>query len=694
MSNNAADDEDAGGVGVVLPPIDEDEIAFVERANDEESRAAHQMPTHNASSMRDRVVSYISGLLTFALIFLFVVLWVLLMHSVGKQDAYGFSGLALVKRHGGDPVALTVGRLESRWHPNEPLDYYRANPGCRPYEAHDTIETLAQLLNSESFSPSDYRLFVGIDTEAPALLCQYLFRDEDELASVKRAIAEDYRLVWLLDGRYAFTEANNRSSPHRIKFGVPLGEGNDKIYTHMDITVHMAPTENSADDTFFIVGLQVQPSRPLHISLSRTYNSTYSVRWIVHANMTPDTPLPWDSSIELERPSAIMLNSLLNFFVSISVTLAIVIGMILYHYHCMSVELAAAHAERRSTKAITHGWYLLVNRALLPPRNGMRKIFIVLMSSGVQLSIQCLIVAAIGMFGLIGTNLHGEFFQAIIVSYVIAHCFTGAMSGVLFSQFYAEKQKARAVWRAISVWSLQAFFVWGFAFVILIPTTIYLNVVHSSNAMSWVSWTWVSLASACAALFNAIFFFVGWRYSLDSGEVAHKTQLLGIGKVSTVAQQVNTTVINDWVSRSIALSLVFGFLSSASLALPLYYLARSYAASSYLGVTLSVITWVFSSGVFGIIYFYWQLKSNVVFWWWEAYVSLGASSCGFLFIYALCYFIISTHIRGAFSVYIFFSYLTLFLIYTSLAVGGTAVFSVYVAFSFVARSTEELVKLD
>ena len=692
MSNDAVtDNTGAAGAGV----IDEDDIAFVERANDEEAREAHHMPPRDPASMRDRIVSYLSLLLTGIMVFLFMILWVLLAHSVGKQDAYGFSGLALVKRHEGDLVALTVGRLESRWHPSEPLDYYRANPGCRPYEAHDTIETLSQLLNSESFSPSDYRLFVGVDTSVPVLLCQYLFRNEDELASVRHAIAEDYRLVWLLDGRYAFTEVNNRSS-HRIKFGVPLGEGSDKIYTHMDIIVHMVPAENSANDMFFIVGLQVQPSRPMHVSLSRTYNSTYGVRWITHPNMTPDTPLPWDSSIELERPSAIMLNSLLNFFVSISVTLIIVIGMILYHYHCMRVELAAAHAERRSTKPITHGWYLLVNRALLPPRHGMRKIFIVLMSSGVQLSIQCLIVAAIGMFGLIGTNLHGEFFQAVIVSYVIAHCFTGAMSGVLFSQFYAEKQKSRAAWRAISVWSLQAFFVWSFAFTILMPIVIYLNIVHSSNAMSWVSWTWVSLASACAALFNAIFFVIGWRYSLDNGDAAHKAHLIGIGagRAGAAMQQVNTSLVNDWVSRSIALSLVFGFLSSASLALPLYYLARSYAASSYLGVTLSLVTWVFSSGVFGIIYFYWQLKSNVVFWWWEAYVSLGASSCGFLFIYALCYFLISTHIRGFFSIYIYFSYLALFLIYTSLAVGGTAVFSAYVAFSFIARSTEELVKLD
>lgn len=687
-----------------LPVIDDEKIEFVERANDAESRAAHHLPPAPVS-MRDKVVSYATLFLTATILVAFVMLWVLLARSVGKQNAYGFSGLALVKRHASDRVALTVGRLESRWHPNEPLDYYRANPGCRPYEAHGTVETLSQLLNSESFSPSDYELYVRIDTAVPKLLCQYLFKNSDELDNVKHAIVEDYRLVWLLDGRYAFTEVNASGGKTRLKFGVPLGEGSDKIYTHMDIIVHMAPadTDTTVDGVDggvdevgvgVITGLQVQPSRPMRISLSRTYNSTYTVRWIMHANMTPDTPLPWDSSIELERPSAMMRNSLLNFFVSISVTLVIVVGMILYHYHCMSVELAAAHAEKRSTKPITHGWFLLVNRAILPPRHGQRKLFIVLMSSGVQLSIQCLIVAAIGMFGLIGTNLHGEFFQAVVVSYVIAHCITGAISGALFSQFYVEKQKARSVWRAFVLWMLQAFFVWGIAFGILIPIVIYLNIVHSSNALSWVSWTWLSLASACAALFNALFFVIGWRYFLDTDNAA-AGGVVGVGVAMAARMpQIDRAVVKDWVSRSIALSLVFGFLSSASLALPLYYLARSYAASSYLGVTLSMFTWVFGSVVFGIVYFYWQLKSNIVFWWWEAYISLGASSCGYLFIYALCYFLVSTHIRGFFSTYIFFSYLVLFLIYTSLAVGGTAVFAAYVAFSYVARSTEELVKLD
>jgi hypothetical protein len=145
MSKDAASDAaGASGAGV----IDEDDIAFVERANDAEAREAHHMPPRDPASMRDRIVSYLSLLLTAVMVFLFMILWVLLAHSVGKQDAYGFSGLALVKRHEGDLVALTVGRLESRWHPSEPLDYYRANPGCRPYEAHDTIETLSQLLNS------------------------------------------------------------------------------------------------------------------------------------------------------------------------------------------------------------------------------------------------------------------------------------------------------------------------------------------------------------------------------------------------------------------------------------------------------------------------------------------------------------------------------------------------------------------
>jgi hypothetical protein len=221
---------------------------------------------------------------------------------------------------------------------------------------------------------------------------------------------------------------------------------------------------------------------------------------------------------------------------------------------------------------------------------------------------------------------------------------------------------------------------------VLFPIDVYLTYIHSSAALSWVGWTWLCVYTAVALVLNAVFFVLGWVFFLDKykqPQPARKVQ----SKVSA------RTVAAHWASRSIGIAISFGTLSAATICVPLIYISSNYANVSYLGVTLSLLTWAFGNAVYGVIYFYWQLNADVLFWWWEAYIALGAAAFGVQLAVSIGYYLMNTHIHGALSNLIYFSYLLLFLFYIALATGATAVFAAYVFFSIVARTTV-LIKME
>lgn len=629
---------------------------------------------------------------TFLLVVLFLVM-VSLAIFVGRvllrPERYSIPGLTLQRHYPKDHLQIKVRDLRSLQHPDEPLPYYPFYPLCRPYRVEKTTETIGELLRDDALSNSEYRLEVLQDFENRSL-CEFTFRNAKEMQRMERAMREHYYAQWVLAGRDAFSIIQNETVQ-----GFPFGyrqhtesKGHEVshqylFFTHLDLRVYYM--DAGYNGTLWIVGLEVTP-RFVNLEKMEThhvYNISYSVQWCNGSEHYDENThrFEWDSLYVMDaRDRAV---SALDLGLSILVVFSVAGITLVCITQRVRLDVSVLQALKPGTSTASDcdaeapgrtGWRRAVMRALIPPTSASTAVAV--LAAGWQLALTILGVTAVGAFGFLYLNQHGEVLQWSVYAYVCASLPAGAIGGAMYRAFRG-KHPLLAIVQTVLLVPVTAGLV-------LLPLTVALYTRGSRGTMTWEGWLWLGGCCASSVVVETFAFWVLYRrgpFTLSPTESPDETDEEYRTRVE--AERWDPPARPWWWVR-ILVACALGFLLCVTVAVPVSYAMQGMWSprtdTMYLGMLLSAAMWVVTIAVFAIVYTFWQLNAEDWRWWWSTALAMALPPCGFWTVFSIVYYAAFLDIHGVISAGIYFSYVCLFTIFAAYVSAGVGVMAAYLFF--------------
>jgi len=579
-----------------------------------------------------------------------------------------------------ESIKLYVNKLTST-HTQIPYDYYSL-PFCHP-RIKGVSENIGERLAGDKIENSLYKL--SVLKQQP---CKIVCRKKITRGGAKafsRAIDDDYRVHWIVDNLPASTLLTNRldpSRPYHVR-GFPVGFRQDDekgrpqhfLFNHVKIIVSVhRGTEGSGgldsdEERVRVVGFRIEPYSIKHsYDVALPFNTkdtklttcsaarpaandpanyqrvdgsgevvfTYDVEW-------EDSATPWanrwDVFLQGNPDDKIHWFSITN-STMIVVFLTVMVAMILVR--TLSQDIAHYNDASLLDEAKEESGWKLVHADVFRPPTFSPMLFSVCIGSGVQLGCMLLLTLTFALFGFLSPANRGSLITALLMLYV----FAGGAGGHAAARVY--KSFRGTDWMTNTL--LTATLVPGLTFACFLVIDVSLLSVGSSGAVPMstlltlvVLWFGVSVPLVFLGAY------VGFRKEVPPHPVRTNQIPRLVPPQPWYMHPVLTTVFGGILPFG-AVSVELFFIMSAIWLHQIYYIfGFLFLVSLILVATCAEIT---------ILLCYFQLCNEDYNWWWRSVLSSGACA-GYVFLYAVWYFVSELEISGGVPSTLYFGYMAL-----------------------------------
>jgi transmembrane 9 superfamily protein 2/4 len=577
-----------------------------------------------------------------------------------------------------ETLKLYVNKLTST-HTQIPYDYYSL-PFCHP-KIKGQAENLGERLAGDRIENSLYKL--SVLKQQP---CKIVCRKKMTKIGAKRfarAIDDDYRVHWLVDNLPASTLLTNKVDPTRPYHvrGFPVGfrqedeagKAQHFLFNHVKlvVSVHRAveASERDAEERLRVVGFRVEPYSIDHsydetkpFSTKETQLTTCSAQRPARNDPTnyqrvdkpgevvftydvewEDSATPWsnrwDVFLQGNPDDKIHWFSITN-STMIVVFLTVMVAMILVR--TLSQDIAHYNDAALLDEAKEESGWKLVHADVFRPPSFSPMLFSVFIGSGVQLGCMVMMTLVCALFGVLSPANRGSLLTAMLMLYVFAGGAGGHAAARLYKSFRGTDWMLNTL--------LTATLVPGFTFACFLVIDISLLSVGSSGAVPVstlltlvVLWFGVSVPLVFLGAY------VGFRKDVAPHPV-RTNQIPRLVPPQPWYMHPALTTIFGGILPFGAVSVELFFVMSAIWLHQIYYIfGFLFLVSLILVATCAEIT---------ILLCYFQLCNEDYNWWWRAMLSSGACA-GYVFLYAVWYFVSELEITGGVPSTLYFGYMIL-----------------------------------
>lgn len=655
----------------------------------------------------------------------------------GVSQAFYLPGVAPRAYVREEVLPLLVNRLDST-ESIVPYDYYHfdfCEPGEHPLtgkmdEGHvgaTVPENLGQILMGERIRHSPYDIRMREDIRCKALCRRnYTFAEKSTKANKKKkfkqilnAIKKDYMHHWIIDnlpavectsncrGGREFQDGREVHVHPYYRMGFPVGCAigparksmtvctvntianmyPEEVFINNHIDIQIDYHESAEFTGARIVGVQVSPrsinhkdvnslncgpsSEPQPFKLTKespkldlvyTYSVTFRPSDLKWASR-------WDSYLQSAENTSIHWFSIVNSLI-IVLFLSGMIGVILVR--TLHKDIARYNSAEQSEEAQEEfGWKLVHGDVFRPPNNAM--MLSVLLGTGSQVTCMCGVTLLFACLGFLSPATRGGLMTAMLVLFVFLGFVAGFMASRMYKMWGGEQWKANVI--------LTAFFCPGILFVIFFVLNLVLWYNESSAAVPFG--TLVAIVALWFCISVPLTFF-GAYLGFKKPAIEHPVRTNQIPR-QIPPQQLYTQFLPGVIMGGI---LPFGcvfiqlfFILNSIWGHKLYYVF----GFLFLVMVILIITVIEST----ILLCYFHLCSEEYRWWWRAFLT-GGSSAGFLFIYAMMFYVKRMEVEGKTNLLLYVGYTFSMTMLFWLMTGTVGFFG---CFAFV-RKIYSVVKVD
>jgi transmembrane 9 superfamily protein 2/4 len=601
-----------------------------------------------------------------------------------------------------EPLALLVNRLDST-ESIVPYDYYHfdfcelgENPvtgANNPTIGTAVSENLGQILMGERIRHSPYEVRMKEDVQCRALCKRnYTWEEKSTKKNKKKkykqifnAIRKDYMHHWIMDnlpvvectsncrGGQEYTEGQviHKFPYYRLGFPVGCAIGPARksmtvctvntianmypeevfINNHVDITVDYH--ESAEFDGSRIVGATISPRsihhksvdnldcgagndpQPFNLTKQRSQLDIIYTYSVIFRPSELKWASRWDSYLQSAESTSIHWFSIVNSLI-IVVFLSGMIGVILVR--TLHKDIARYNtAEQVEEAQEEFGWKLVHGDVFRPPANSM--LLSVLLGTGAQISLMALVTLIFACLGFLSPATRGGLMTAMLVMFVFLGTPAGFVSARMYKMFGGEQWKSNVL--------MTAFLCPGIVFFVFFILNLILWYKESSAA--------VPFGTLCALV--ALWFcisvpltFLGAYLGFKKPAIEHPV------RTNTIPRQIPPQSLYTQFFPGIAMG---GILPFGCVFIQLFFILNSiwghklYYVFGFLMIVFLILTITVIESTILLCYFH--LCAEEYRWWWRAFLTAGSSS-GYLFLYALLFYVKRMEVDGTINLILYVGY--------------------------------------
>mmetsp|Transcript_15598 Transcript_15598/g.17992 ORF Transcript_15598/g.17992 Transcript_15598/m.17992 type:complete len:651 (-) Transcript_15598:76-2028(-) len=319
-------------------------------------------------------------------------------------------------------------------------------------------------------------------------------------------------------------------------------------------------------------------------------------------------------------------------------------------------------------------------------------VFAALLGTGWQLVVLTLGVIIFAVTGPLHGEVHeerGEVLHAILVCYSLSSIVAGYTSGQFFKQYFATTARNNKNNASTSLWQATM----GLT-VILLPTVV-TAILTVLNTVSLIYGTINTIPFMAILKIFLLWIFVSVPLNILGTLLGRHAKIVGGGqfpcRVNAIPRPIPEEV--PWYGKPSGLIPLAGLLCFGSIFIELYYVLTSlwnykfYHVYGFLLGVYGILTIVV--GMTSIIVVYFCLNAENYLWQWTAFAS-GASTAGYVFLYAIYYFLFKTQMNGFLQTAFYFGEMSLISITLGILCGTLG----HAAASNFVRAIFQNVKVD
>lgn len=580
--------------------------------------------------------------------------------SIYRGGALFIPGIAPAVFKAGDKIQLNVNKITSI---KAAVPYrYHDLPVCIPEVVTPEYESLGTLLGGNRLENSVYNLIFLEEVQCKAT-CPAIKMTPKQKEFMISAVKLDYQAEWQVDSLPSATKGvSSKTSEELFTIGFPIGNYVDEnspivFNNHVDLKIHYSKYKNPStgvvsEDQFNIVLFEVvaksfeytddasavkncQSSKKVFTvnkdDKEQSIAYTYSVNWV---QSKVEWKNRWQSYRAIQGSGQIhwfsIINSVLIIFV-LSSLVAIILAKTL-RKDFISIEEEEGEKLEDET-----GWKLLHADVFRAPN--CPGFLSVLVGSGIQVLLMCVITLIFSVFGLLSPANQGSLLTAAVVLYVWMGIAAGYCSSRIYNTFQGENNLRNTILTAVSFP--------GTIFLIVLILDIPLVVKNSSGAFPFTTllavftlWVFVSIPLS----------YIGSKYASTVG--AYQLP----GTVTLIPRPIQ---VQKWYLNKFLTVMVGGLLPFGAVFIELFFifssiwLNRVYFLFGFLFLVFLIM--FITCAEISIVMCYFQLGGQDWEWWWRAFLTSG-SSAFYVFLYSIYYFVEKLEVRGFVPSLLYFGY--------------------------------------
>lgn len=525
---------------------------------------------------------------------------------------------------------------------------------------------IGQVLTGDMLVDSGMSVVVQQDKPCTIVCSRHL--KPVEAARLEKRIVGRYRAQLFLDGLPVIDNAPKSRGRLRSRTGLQLGNAKVSksvvVYNHFKFTVYYSKSALE-NDRIHVVQFDVLPEsihmdfaepgaeckpqatpteQTPQMAVSQAISFSYSVKWI-----QTDTAFMthWDAYTGTNASeSKVHWYSILNVF-----SLVLVQSLLLWYLFVRAVrrDIVSYNQEDLLGDREDSGWKLVSGDVFRPPRGAVA--LSVLVGNGFQLLCMTFASLLLAMVGMISPGSRGMLITLLIGFFVFFASINGMVTASLIKFF------RRRSWQAILLTSMA---LPGFMLAVYLA----LNFIHlGSHAASSLPFTTLFYLLALWLLVSVPLCFTG-------AVVGFNTVMDAPVKVNSIPRTIPP---QPWYMKGITSYVVFAIVPFGASYVELQsifssvWLGAGYHMFGFLTIALGLILTI--TAQFSIFSTYYQLSLLNYHWWWRSFF-VSASYGVWLMAYCVFYYLFVSLVKGFWGAVLYFGYMTLACLITSLIFGA------------------------
>jgi len=508
------------------------------------------------------------------------------------------------------PVPVLVNHVGPYKNPSETYDYYDL-PFCRPPAGvQHRHASLGEKLEGDHYERSLYDIRFEVDINWQVVCQLHLLKDE--IATLKRAVKDQYYFHMLIDG----LPVNGFVGEMRNVDGIST----EFMYTHLKFDL-LFNGENVIHAS--VIGEQAK-------ALDRdelTLEFSFSAKWRP-TDITYEHRLDYLKN-EKMFPHELEIHwlSILNSFVLVVLLTGFVVVIILRVLKADYARYNRANATGDDTE--DYGWKLVHGDVFRTPQNC--SLFCALIGIGVQFFVLCFLGLFLAVAELISPTLPGG---SVYITAIILYSLTNAVSGFVSSGLYSQIGDGQWAWNIITTSTV--FFIPFFLISVIL--NIIASIYHTTHALS----------PSTLVFLLSIYLFVGFPLTVVGG-IAGRHMWPPYEPPCRTNHFVRAIPTPPFYRSAPMQYFVAGFLPFSGIYIELHYLFNSvWGHNSYhlYGILFLVfIILIIVTSCITIALTYFQLSLEDHHWWWRSFFSGGATGV-FIFLYSIFFYYYRSGMSG------------------------------------------------